>query len=39
MLRDVEAQSFIDSFNEGLKNNTPEAQLAAMEASIARNAR
>jgi hypothetical protein len=34
MLRDVEAQSFIDSFNEGLKNNTPEAQLNAMKAQV-----
>ena len=34
MLRDVEAQSFIDSFNEGLKNNTPEAQLTAMKAQV-----
>jgi Chalcone isomerase-like len=34
MLRDVEAQSFIDSFNEGLKNNTPEAQLAAMKPQV-----
>ena len=34
MLRDVEAQSFIDSFNEGLKNNTPEAQLNAMQPQV-----
>ena len=34
MLRDVDAQSFIDSFNDGLKNNTPEAQLAAMKAQV-----
>ena len=34
MLRDVEAQSFIDSFNEGLKNNTTEAQLAAMKPQV-----
>lgn len=34
MLRDVEAQSFIDSFNEGLKNNTPEAQLKAMQPQV-----
>jgi hypothetical protein len=34
MLRDVDAQSFIDSFNEGLKNNTPEAQLAAMKPQV-----
>jgi len=34
MLRDVEAQSFIDSFNEGLKNNTPEAQLSAMKPQV-----
>jgi len=34
MLRDVEAQSFIDSFNEGLKNNTPEGQLAAMKPQV-----
>jgi hypothetical protein len=34
MLRDVEAQSFIDSFNEGLKNNTPEAQLNAMKSQV-----
>jgi hypothetical protein len=34
MLRDVEAQSFIDSFNEGLKNNTPEGQLNAMKPQV-----
>jgi hypothetical protein len=34
MLRDVDAQSFIDSFNDGLKNNTPEAQLAAMKPQV-----
>jgi hypothetical protein len=34
MVRDVEAQSFIDSFNEGLKNNTPEAQLAALKPQV-----
>ena len=34
MLRDVDAQSFIDSFNEGLKNNTPEAQLNAMKPQV-----
>ncbi|HEX5639261.1 MAG TPA: chalcone isomerase family protein [Burkholderiaceae bacterium] len=34
MLRDVDAQSFIDSFNEGLKNNTAEAQLAAMKPQV-----
>ena len=34
MLRDVEAQSFIDSFNEGLKNNTPEAQLNALKPQV-----
>ncbi len=34
MLRDVEAQSFIDSFNEGLKNNTPEAQLTALKPQV-----
>jgi hypothetical protein len=34
MLRDVDAQSFIDSFNEGLKNNTPEAQLAALKPQV-----
>jgi hypothetical protein len=34
MLRDVEAQSFIDSFNEGLKNNTPEDQLNAMKPQV-----
>ena len=34
MLRDVDAQSFIDSFNEGLKNNTPEAQLTALKPQV-----
>ncbi len=34
MLRDVDADSFIDSFNEGLKNNTPEAQLNAMKPQV-----
>jgi hypothetical protein len=34
MLRDVDAQSFIDSFNEGLKNNTPEAQLNALKPQV-----
>jgi hypothetical protein len=32
MLRDVDASSFIDSFNDGLKNNHTEAQLAALKA-------
>jgi hypothetical protein len=32
MLRDVEAQSFIDSFNDGLKANNSEAQLTALKA-------
>src|SRR5687767_11728479 len=31
MLRDVDAGSFIDSFNEGLKNNLTETQLAALK--------
>jgi Chalcone isomerase-like len=31
MLRDVDADSFIDSFNDGLKNNLSEAQLAALK--------
>ena len=31
MLRDVDAGSFIDSFNDGLKNNLSEAQLAALK--------
>ena len=34
MLRDLGAQSFIDAFNEGLKSNTPEAQLAAMKPQV-----
>jgi hypothetical protein len=34
MLRDLGAQSFIDAFNEGLKNNTPEAQLNAMKPQV-----
>ena len=31
MLRDVDAGSFIDSFNEGLKSNLSEAQLTALK--------
>ena len=34
MLRDVDAGSFIDSFNDGLKNNLSEAQLAALKPQI-----
>lgn len=34
MLRDVDADSFIDSFNDGLKNNLGEAQLAALKPQI-----
>ena len=34
MLRDVDADSFIDSFNDGLKNNLSEAQLAALKPQI-----
>lgn len=34
MLRDVDAASFIDSFNEGLKNNLSDAQLAALKPQI-----
>lgn len=34
MLRDVDASSFIDSFNEGLKNNHTEAQLNAMKPQV-----
>ena len=34
MLRDVEADSFIDSFKDGLKNNLSEAQLTAMQPQI-----
>ncbi len=31
MLRDVDADSFIDSFNDGLKNNLSESQLTALK--------
>ena len=34
MLRDVDADSFIDSFNDGLKNNLSETQLAALKPQI-----
>ena len=34
MLRDVDAGSFIDSFNDGLKNNLTEAQLAALKLQM-----
>lgn len=34
MLRDVDADSFIDSFNDGLKNNLNEAQLTALKPQI-----
>lgn len=34
MLRDVDADSFIDSFNDGLKNNLSEAQFAALKPQI-----
>ena len=34
MLRDVDAESFIDSFNDGLKNNLSEAQLTALKPQI-----
>lgn len=34
MLRDVDADSFIDSFNDGLKNNHTEAQLTLLKAQI-----
>ena len=34
MLRDVDAGSFIDSFNDGLKNNLSETQLAALKSQI-----
>lgn len=34
MLRDVDASSFIDSFNEGLKNNHTEAQLNSMKPQV-----
>lgn len=34
MLRDVDAGSFIDSFNDGLKNNLSDAQLTALKSQI-----
>lgn len=34
MLRDVDADSFIDSFNDGLKNNHTEAQLTLLKPQI-----
>ena len=34
MLRDVDAGSFIDSFNEGLKSNLSEAQLTALKPQV-----
>ncbi len=34
MLRDVDADSFIDSFNDGLKNNLGEAQLTALKPQM-----
>ncbi len=34
MLRDVDAGSFIDSFNEGLKNNLTDAQLTALKPQM-----
>ena len=34
MLRDVDAGSFIDSFNDGLKNNLSETQLTALKTQI-----
>lgn len=34
MLRDVDAGSFIDSFNDGLKNNLTEAQLTALKPQM-----
>lgn len=34
MLRDVDAGSFIDSFNDGLKNNLSDAQLATLKPQI-----
>lgn len=34
MLRTVDADTFIQSLNEGLKNNLPEAQLAALQPQI-----
>ncbi len=32
MLRDVDSGSFIDAFNDGLKNNVSEAQLSALKS-------
>ena len=34
MLRDVDADSFIDSFNDGLKNNLTDTQLTALKPQI-----
>lgn len=34
MLRDVDADSFVDAFNEGLKNNLSDAQFAALKPQI-----
>ena len=34
MLRDVDADSFIDSFNDGLKNNLTDAQLTALKPQM-----
>lgn len=34
MLRAVDADSFIDSFNDGLKNNLSESQLAALKPQV-----
>ena len=34
MLRDVDADSFIDSFSDGLKNNLGEAQLTSLKPQI-----
>lgn len=34
MLRNVDAETFADALNDGLRNNHGEAQLAAMKASI-----
>lgn len=34
MLRDVEADSFIDSFKDGLKNNLSESQLTALQPQV-----
>ena len=34
MLRDVDAGSFIDSFNEGLKNNLTDTQLTSLKPQI-----